>query len=262
MSATGFRRVLVVMAMGAEAWPLVAALSERWAQQPEATLVEPPLPMLGWRFDRPGGGEATVMTNGTDRRFGVDCVATQPAALATQAGIRRYAPDLVLTVGTAGALPETAAVGQVFHAAGFCFHDRRIFGVGDGFARYGAYPLPAAALSDPAAGTTPASAIVSSGNALNPVAEDFRIMRENGAILKEMEGAAVAWVCALHGVPCGGIKSVTNVYTAADVAGVTGERGPDDEAAQFQRNFDAAVGALARHVPPLLDSLLEVRGRL
>jgi uridine phosphorylase len=256
VSADGYRRILVVMAMAAEARPIVTALGERWGQRPPATPVEPPMPMRGWRFAGPGG-EVLVTINGEDPRHGVDSVGTQPAAIATHAGIRGFAPDLVLTVGTAGALPGTADVGEVFHAAGFRFHDRRIAGIGTDFERYGVYALPALALGSVAAAPAARPAVVSSGNALNPVVEDFRIMREHGAILKEMEGAAVAWVAGLHGLPCGGVKAITNVYTAAEVAGRprVDTVDEDGEAAQFRRNFDAAVTALARHLPPLLEAL-------
>ncbi len=264
VTAAGYRRILIVMAMDAEARPIVAALGERWRQQPAAEPVEPPLPMRGWRFVLPGRGEVFLTVNGEDPRHGVDSVGTQPAALATHAGIRRFGPDLVLTVGTAGALPGATRVGEVFHATGFRFHDRRIAGVGEGFERYGVYALPAVPLAGVPGAPPAGEAVISSGNALNPVAEDFRIMRQHGAVLKEMEGAAVAWAAALHGVPCGGVKAVTNVYTAAEVAGNTRDdpASPDGdgEAAQFRRNFDAAVTALARHLPPLLEALQKTPG--
>jgi nucleoside phosphorylase len=252
------RRILVVMAMAGEARPLLEALAGRWGTPAAATELEPPLPMRCWRFPRPGGGEVVVAINGEDPLFGVDSVGTQPAVLATHAGVRRFRPGLVLTVGTAGALPGAAGVGEVCYAKGFRFHDRRIHGVGEGFERYGVYPLPAAPLPDPAGFAPARRVLVSSGNALNPVPDDFRIMRAEGATLKEMEGAAVAWAAGLHGVPCGGVKSVTNVYGEEEVAGrVERVAGGDDEAAQFRRNFEDAVGALARHVPALLDALLE-----
>ena len=165
-SVGGYRRILIVMAMDTEARPVVAALGERWGQQPAAAPVEPPLPMRGWRFVRPDGGEVILTINGEDPRHGVDSVGTQPAALATHAGIRRFGPDLVLTVGTAGALPGAAAVGEVFHAAGFRFHDRRIVGVAAGFEGYGVYAMPAAALGAFAGTPSARPAVISSGNAL------------------------------------------------------------------------------------------------
>jgi nucleoside phosphorylase len=264
MSAERCRRVLIVMAMDAEARPLIESLAAVWGA-PVTSDIEPPLPVKGHRLRRPGGGEVMVVVNGPDPLFGVDSVATQPAALATHAGIRHLDPDLVLTVGTAGALPGTARIGQLFHVGGFRFHDRRIEGVGDGFARYGVYAIDAAPLPDLADGQA-VTALVSTGNALNPVADDFRIMREHGAILKEMEGAAVAWVAGLHGVPCAGVKSVTNVYSQADIDRLSGagpRSGPSsedeagaDEGAQFQRNFELAVSAFADYVPRLLERLL------
>ena len=264
MSAAAHRRILVVMAMAAEAQPLIDALTVRWGQPPVENDLEPPLPMRSHHFRRPAGGEVLLAVNGLDPVFGVDSVATQPAALATHAGIRRLSPDLVLTVGTAGALPGRATIGQVFHVGGFRFHDRRIAGMSDGFERYGVYARDAVTLPAPPGWVPVQTAVVSTGNALKPVAEDFRIMADHGAILKEMEGAAVAWVAGLHGVAFTGVKSVTNVYTQEDIAGLEGgdstattpSASKEDEADQFQRNFDRAVGALADYVPRLLESLM------
>ena len=209
MSAAVHRRILVVMAMAAEAQPLIDALTVRWGQPPVEDDLEPPLPMRSHHFRRPAGGEVLLAVNGPDPVFGVDSVATQPAALATHAGIRRLCPDLVLTVGTAGALPGRATIGEVFHVGGFRFHDRRIAGISDGFERYGIYALDAASL--PVAGGAPVrNAVVSTGNALNTVAEDFRVMQAHLAIMNEIEGAADAWVAGLHGVPCAGCLLYTS----------------------------------------------------
>ena len=264
MTAARYERVLIVMAMRYEAQPLIEALGRHWRPVNVDEELEPPLPMRVWTFAPPQGGEVAIVVTGKDPVHGVDSVATAPAALATHAGIRRLEPDLVLTVGTAGALPDRATIGQVFHVGGFRFHDRRIAGISDDFERYGVYPQDAAPLPVPADGSPVEVAVVSTGNALNPVAEDFQAMEDHGAILKEMEGAAVAWVAGLHGVACAGVKSVTNVYTHDGIAELS--RGPAleavpaeseaDEADQFQRNFDHAVGALADYVPRLLEVLL------
>lgn len=269
MQAGSYERILILMAMGDEAQPLLNVLGDRWRQSPAAEDLDPPLPMRCWRFQRPAGGEVVVTINGPDPVFGVDSVATQPAALAAHSGIRRTAPDLVLTVGTAGAVPGVARIGDVYHVAGFRFHDRRIEGVTDAFARYGVYSLDATPLPSSVAGEPAATAIVSTGNALNPVAEDFRNMQREGAVLKEMEGAAVAWVAGLHGVPCAGVKSVTNVYSQEDIDRLScGEPSPEDaaredagedEGAQFQKNFELATEALADHMAPLLEALLRDR---
>jgi nucleoside phosphorylase len=264
MSAARYERILIVMAMRYEAQPLIGALGRRWPPAAVAEELEPPLPLRHWSFAGPQGGEVAVVVTGEDPVFGVDSVATQPAALATHAGIQRLRPDLILSVGTAGALPGRATIGQVFHVGGFRFHDRRIAGISDGFERYGVYARDAVPLPTLVDGAPVETAVVSTGNALNPVAEDFRIMAEHGAILKEMEGAAVAWVAGLHGVPCAGVKSVTNVYTEEGIAGLSGDAASApggsatqaDEADQFQRHFDRAVGALADHVPRLLEVLL------
>ena len=58
---------------------------------------------------------------------GVDNVGTVPAAVVAYLAVHEFAPDLVISVGTAGGFAARGAkIGEVFLATGFANHDRRI----------------------------------------------------------------------------------------------------------------------------------------
>jgi 5'-methylthioadenosine nucleosidase len=88
------------------------------------------------------------------------------------------------------------------------------------------------------------TAIVSSGSSLDYTERDLEILAESGATLKEMEAAAIAWVCHWAGVPFFAVKAVTNVLGARQPPSV-----------EFLRNFDVAVAALTREVHRVLGEL-------
>ena len=52
---------------------------------------------------------------------------------------------------------------------------------------------------------------VTTGSSLDMQPCDLQIIEENGGCLKEMEAAAVAFVCSLMNVPCLLVKSVTDL---------------------------------------------------
>ena len=68
-------------------------------------------------------------------------------------------------------------------------------------------------------------------------------MMEQGVAVKEMEAAAIAWVCRLFGdTPMFCIKAITDI--------VDGGRLTQEE---FVENFTAAAAALQRMLPQVLD---------
>lgn len=74
---------------------------------------------------------------------------------------------------------------------------------------------------------------VSSGNSLGWVQEDMDIMTQHAAVAKEMEAAAIAWVCDMFDVPFLCVKAVTDI--------VDGDRPSQDE---FLENLSAAARSL------------------
>ena len=82
------------------------------------------------------------------------------------------------------------------------------------------------------------------GGELDESAEDAARIVASGASVKEMEAAAVAWVCGLHGVPVGAVKAITDLVDS-----------PVSTAEQFNANLDTAARSLRRTTLGLLRRL-------
>ena len=84
------------------------------------------------------------------------------------------------------------------------------------------------------------------GNSLDKTPDDMERMVSNGASVKDMEAAAIAWSCALHGdTPFLGVKVVTDI--------VDGDVPTQDE---FLRNLSAASKSLQTALPRILDHII------
>lgn len=152
-----------------------------------------------------------LQLNGVCPTYGVDNIGTEAATLNAYTGISRYKPDIVINAGTAGGfLRYDAKVGDVYLSAPHVsFHDRRINL--PGFVEYGIgnYPcFPASHLAEKLGLRT---GIVSTGSALDFTPTDLEIMLQNGAEVKEMEAAAIAWVCTLLNTPFLAVKAITDI---------------------------------------------------
>ena len=166
-----------------------------------------------------------------------DLIGCEAAAVTTQAAIQRLQPDLVVSCGTCGGWQRYGArVGQAYVADGVMFHDRRVPGDNEwdtqGLGNYkvweGSWQL-AQRLGLP-------MGKVSTGSSFDLSPEEDALIDANGGRLKEMEGAAVAFVCSLYGVPVALVKAVTNLRDAAD-------QGDDIDA--FHANLRRATLALS-----------------
>jgi nucleoside phosphorylase len=225
--ASPVRRVAVVMAMRAEAAPVLEAFGTRPADPPAPRFHE-------WHRARRGGVEVLVAVNGVDPRSGVDAIGTEPAVLHTTAVIDHFAPDLVVSAGTAGGWRRAGgAVGDVYLSHPHVVrHDRRIDLAG--FDRYGigSHPvLPARGLAERIGARL---GIVTTGNSLDESEDDRRMILASGAVVKDMEAAAVAWVCEVAGVPFLALKAVTDLVDA-----------PEPTVEQFLANLATASAHLA-----------------
>lgn len=74
---------------------------------------------------------------------------------------------------------------------------------------------------------------VTTGNCLGWVQEDMDVMTEHAAVAKEMEGAAIGWVCDMFSVPFFCVKAITDI--------VDGDRPSHEE---FLENLASAAKAL------------------
>jgi 5'-methylthioadenosine nucleosidase len=216
-TARPIRTVAVIMAMRAEAQPLIDRLRAVEHPLPESA---GPLPVQ-WFDARSSGVTVVVSLNGKDRRHGVDKIATQPAVLNAYVTTLHRRPDLVISAGTAGGWARHGTeVGDVFVSRDqIVYHDRRI--ALPGFIEYGVGSYPSVDAGALARALGLKQGVVSSGNSLDESAEDRRAIQRSGAAVKEMEAASVAWIAELLGVPMLAIKAITDLV---DAPAATGEQ--------------------------------------
>lgn len=188
------------------------------------------------------GASVHLITNGRDARHGVDLIGTQAATLSTAQAIEHLGPDLVISAGTCGGFRSRGgAIGDVYLASGeLRYHDRRVPLPGFHESSLGAYPC--ADLIGLARELGLKTGVVTTGDALD--ATDSCHKRMEGASVKEMEAAAVGWVCSLAGVPVTCLKAVTDLVDG----GV-----PTEE--EFVLNLRKAVERLAVAVERVVEHL-------
>ncbi|KAJ9704336.1 hypothetical protein PVL29_002752 [Vitis rotundifolia] len=183
----------------------------------------------------------SIIWPGKDLVLGVDNVGTVSASLVAYASIQALQPDLIINAGTAGGFKaKGACVGDVFLATDVAFHDRRIpipvfdqYGIGSRKALSAPNLLKELNLK---VGT------LSTGDSLDMSPHDESSILANGATVKDMEGAAVAYVADLLKVPVIFIKAVTDL--------VDGEKPTAEE---FLQNLAAVTAALDQSVTKVVD---------
>lgn len=227
--------VVVQFAMAGEAAPLLARGRYH---------ALPPEPAYGFTVHEGHtalGDALVVAIADAHPRFGVDRVGTVPAALLAHLLIERHAPAALISAGTAGGFrARGGAVGDLFLGVDHVvFHDRRIPMPGFEAMGPGHFPVAGDRALASALGVRPG--LVSSGDSLDCTPEDLRLLVALGADAKEMEAAAIGWVCEHRGVPLYLLKSITDLVDD-----------PADTATQFLANHDLAVGRLA----PVLEQLV------
>ncbi|XP_058785684.1 5'-methylthioadenosine nucleosidase-like [Vicia villosa] len=147
---------------------------------------------------------------GKDPNSGVDSVGTISSALVTYAAIQALQPDLIINAGTAGGFKARgASVGDVFIISDCAFHDRRIpipvfdlYGVGSRKAFETPNLVKELNLKE---------GKLSTGDSLDMTQQDESSITANDATVKDMEGAAVAYVADLLKVPAIFVKAVTDI---------------------------------------------------
>ncbi|MCF0198832.1 MAG: 5'-methylthioadenosine nucleosidase [Bacteroidaceae bacterium] len=179
-----------------------------------------------------GDCRLSVVLNG--EQHGTDLVGCEAASVATMAAIERLHPDMVVNSGTCGAFKaQGASIAEVFVGNGAMFHDRRVPG-DDGFATQS---LGNYAVWDGSRALAERLGLkmgkVTTGSSLDMQPCDLAVIQQHGGQLKDMEGAAVAFVCSLFHTPLLLVKSVTDLC--------------DDGAATFEeftKNLSAASQSL------------------
>jgi nucleoside phosphorylase len=230
--------ILIQVAMAAEAQPIAAALALRPAGQLHANL-----PALLFEGEQ-DATRLVLVTHGHDVRFKVDAIGTQPAALTAFAAATRFKPRLFINAGTAGGFARHGAhIGDVYLSEGpVNYHHRRIpLGDFDPYGR-GSYPSLAAAALATKLGLKLGK--LTTGDSLDTSPEDARAIEASGAMVKDMEAAAIAHVAELFAIPFLGVKSITDLVDA-----------DHPTAAQFVKNLDHAVSNLASVMPAIIAEL-------
>lgn len=235
MTDTPIQHVVLLYAMQDEAMPLIRRL-----ELADKGFLSPPMPMR-WYDGSVGSLRVDVAVMGADRRFGIDCIGTQPAAVATQIVLDKLNPDLLINAGTCGGfIKRGGAIGKVYLTGGpFYFHDRRIPLAP--FEKYadGGWQLCDVTKWAEALGLE--QGVVSSGNSLDMNDDDASRIEAAGTHAKDMEAAAIAWVADQHEKPLCAVKAVTDL--------VDGEHPTHEE---FERHLHTASEALSEAVEHLL----------
>lgn len=232
------------MAMKSEAGPLIKSLQLR--KQNQAFRSGIPFEVYQGNLE---SVQLSLLVSGTDPDFHVDNVATVPAALMTYLAIEKFKPDLVLNAGTAGGIGGRGCeIGDVYLSSGkFCFHDRRI--PLPGFDQYGMGFYPSCDTSAIASALKLKTGTISTGNSLDLLDKDMQIIGKNQAIIKDMEAAAIAWVCQILSVPLIAIKAITDLID---------EDTPTET--QFKKNFHQASTHLHSKTLEVLQYLQKTKG--
>nr|VDC98333.1 unnamed protein product [Brassica oleracea] len=163
---------------------------------------------------------------------GIDSVGTVPASLITFASIQALQPDILINAGTCGAFKVKGAnIGDVFLVSDVVFHDRRI--PIPMFDLYGVGLRQAFSTPNLLKELNLKIGRLSTGDSLDMSTQDESLIIANDATLKDMEGAAVAYVAELLKVPVIFLKAVTDLID-----------GDKPTAEEFLQNLAVVTSAL------------------
>lgn len=200
------KKIVLIMAMQEEAQAIIEHFKAK-------KIASNDIENIRYRFEGVDGLEVVLSINGFDSVHQVESVGTQPAALNTLSCIREFEPDLIVNAGTAGGFGKKGAeIGDMFVATDkVYFHDRRIpltpeyksYGIG-------AYPcLPWG--GEIAKLLSAKSGIICTSDSFDMSEIDKQQMESFGADAKEMEAAAIAYVCQKLETPLLILKSITDL---------------------------------------------------
>jgi 5'-methylthioadenosine nucleosidase len=228
---------MVIIAMEAEALPSVEALHLAEDDQSSIFPKGAPWKKFSGEID---GLTIHIVVPGKDKTLGVDSVGTVPSSLLTYAAAVALQPDLIINAGTAGGFQaKGAAIGDVYIATEFANHDRRIpIPV---FDEYGVGTMPAFPMDNLIKDLNLKHGKLSTGNSLDMTSQDEEHIKANDATVKDMEGAAVAYVADLLAIPVISLKAVTDIVD-----------GTKPTVEEFLENMSLAASALSRTVPLVL----------
>eukprot|EP00656_Telonema_subtile_P019758 TRINITY_DN20964_c0_g1_i1.p1 TRINITY_DN20964_c0_g1~~TRINITY_DN20964_c0_g1_i1.p1 ORF type:complete len:259 (-),score=40.90 TRINITY_DN20964_c0_g1_i1:259-1035(-) len=201
------QRIVVLVAMKEEAAPFLA----KHNMQP---MLEPPwpssMPMRAYT-GQVNGCELILVWAGTDTRYAVNNVGTTASAVSAYASIIGFKPDIIISAGTAGGFRSSGGqIADVYISTKCVFHARRIPAVGL-YEEYGYGHYRSPPLGRLVAKLSLKQGVVSTSDSLDCSPVDLELMASEGAAVKEMEAASIAWVCLQASVPFVAVKSITDI---------------------------------------------------
>ncbi|KAL2644545.1 hypothetical protein R1flu_012132 [Riccia fluitans] len=239
LPATPVNTILLVVALQTEAAPLVKDLK---LEEDTSGLFPAGVPWTKFSGEYKGM-TVHLVTPGKDPIHGVDSVCTVPSSLLTFSCIQLLKPDLIINCGTAGGFQaKGAAIADVYLISETSFHDRR--NTIPGYVEYGIGALEATPVAKLLSHLSLKEGVLTTGDSLDHVPEDDIIMKNNNATVKDMEGAAIAYVANMLSTPLIIIKGVTDIVDSP---------APTDE--EFLRNLHQAAHAVQAVVCDALDFL-------
>ncbi|XP_042429558.1 5'-methylthioadenosine/S-adenosylhomocysteine nucleosidase-like [Zingiber officinale] len=230
--------ILIVIAMQTEALPLVAKFE--LSEDLDRSAFPKGVPWVRYHGTYKGL-DINLVWPGKDTILGVDSVGTVSASLLTYASIQALKPDLIINAGTAGGFQARGAcIKDVYLVSDVAFHDRRIpipvfdlYGIGTKRTFSTPYLEKELGLK---------VGKLSTGDSLDMCPQDESSIIANDATVKDMEGAAVAYVAGLFSIPAIFLKAVTDIVD-----------GPKPTAEEFMENLIAVSAALHQAVTEVVD---------
>lgn len=234
-------KLCYIVAMEAEAQPFI----EKYGVEKVEGAFSP-LPCLLYQKALSEKDTLYIVVNGT--QHGSSLVGCEAASITALKAIETLHPDLVINSGTCGAFKKKGAeIGKVYISDGVMFHDRRVMGDDEWATQsLGNYPIYERAKEIAEALGMPMGK-VTTGSSLDMQPCDLEIIEKNGGELKDMEGAAVAFVCSLLNVPCMLIKSVTDLLD-----------GGANTLEEFRKNLAHASEELSKANVKMVDYLVNL----
>ncbi|NVJ68582.1 MAG: hypothetical protein HWE16_18985 [Gammaproteobacteria bacterium] len=198
------KKILIYIAMQSEAQLIIDGLGLT-----ENSLLPKALPMKTFAGHNENH-EYLIVTGGKSELYGVDNVGTEPAAVGLQSALNLFDADLVINAGTAGGWQSKGAqIADVYLGKSpIRYHDHRI--PIPTFEAYGKGSYPCIDTTKLAEKLNLKQGFISTSNSLDFNDDCDRLMQENQADCKEMECAALAWICHLYKKPFLPIKAITD----------------------------------------------------
>jgi len=240
------KTALIYVAMEAEAQPIVHALTLTPFQDPTFEKINSKLFKGEY-----GDTKIILVTSGKDQKLGVDRIGTDATVYVCTLAIQKYSPDVIFNAGTAGGFRSRGAnLFDVYlvekHAV---FHDRRVDVPGLKEYARGTWPTSAHLVSDSLRKQVGIKAgVLSTGNSLDMTDYDAKLIHESQAVVKDMEGAAIAWISHLHQIPFFALKGVTDI--------VDGEHPTHEE---FLRNLSRTATEIAQKTAGLVRTVIDTK---